>query len=413
MGVMGTLAPAASKQNATKSAFEEEVASIVSELHAALAQIITSLRPPVRRAADLRRLLNLGQKVSWSLYTAAESRDRRALASLLPGRRGMERFLQAASEHGAPAPTIDRMRQAFERFEAAVARHAGSRDAFETMVGELAGGRGGAETGTRGSDQRHKRAAFRALSLLWGQQARVVCGARIMHPSATPARLDSVFLKGMVGLHRTRRTGPLHTTAYRARVVPQTGGAQVPPPQPLDPRETGPDAIGLLHDFCSRPLPEFRLRESGQGYRSHELVVHDLGPSGEVTYFTGEVGRADTVPDGEVAIGKAVDFPFEVFMGDILMHRSLGPPRTPAAAVYAVPVDGSLGFREADRLPLSEAAEYLGEGLYAARTTEVPRYTEMLEYAMGRMGWNPDEFHVFRCRVEYPVLSSRIRVWLK
>ncbi|MEX2218140.1 MAG: hypothetical protein WD749_05215 [Phycisphaerales bacterium] len=406
--------------------FEQEIEGVLGELRPALAAILEGLRPPVMRASELQRLLGLDKKLSWSVYSAATTPDARALASLLPGRRAMERFFAASAQRGVPGAAIDRARAMYRRFEESVATHAGSRDAFETMVSEFGGaereaGRGG---GGGAADLKHKRAAFRATSLLWGRQARVVCGARIMHPSAGPGGaglLDTVFIKGMAGVRRTRRSVPLHTTAYRARTVQPGGPAVVSPPEPLDPRETGPDAIGLLRDFCSRPLPEFRLRVSAQGYRCHELVSEHVGPSGEVTYFTGEAGRADTGVPGsveggggwELSLAKSVDIPIEVFMADVLMHRSVWGKRPPEVRVYATPMDGSLEFRETDLLPLAERAEYLGEGADAARTPLLPRYAEMLRYATDRMGWNVEEFRVFRCRVDYPLLYSRIRVTLR
>lgn len=397
-------------------AFEDEVASVVATLRNALSDVVQGLRPPVRRSTELRRLLDLGQKLSWSLFTATTATDAATFISLMPGRRGMESFLEASALHGAPPESIEAARSAFEHFEDAVSRLAGSRDAFESMVSEL-GNQDENRAGGGADLKKHRRTAFRAMSMLWGRQARVVCGARIVHPSETPGRLDSVFVTGMVGLHRTRRSGPLHMSEYRARKLPASDSVP-PPPQALDPRETGPDAIGLLRDFCSQPLPDFQLRESHQGYRRHELVSSELGPAGEVTYFTGVVGRADVpAPQNGASVDayfvKAVDFPIETFFGDILLHKSLCGDLAPEVGVYALPQDGSMQFRDWDRLPVAEQGEDLGEGLYAAKTPLIPRYPDVLTYALGRVGWKPEDFRVFRLCVEFPVLASRIVMRMK
>jgi hypothetical protein len=385
---------------------------VLQELRPALAGVLEGLQPPAKRPSELRRLLNLDQSLSWSIFNAATAGDARSLASLLPGRRAMERFFAAAEIRGAPSAVIQRARSAFERFEGLVADLAGSRDAFETMVS----GQGGP-----GPDLKHKRAAFRANSLMWGRQARVFCAAKIMHPADTvtdPAMVDGVFIKGMVGLHRTRPSVPLHTMAHHWRTA-NAGEAAIPhAPEPLDPRESGPDSIGLLRDFCSQPLPKFRPRVSRQGYRSHEMVSQGLGPADEVTYFTGESRRAEaaapgSVPGAEVMLFKAVDVPIEMFVGDILMHQSIWGKRPPEVQVFACPLDGATEFREQDLLPLAERAEYLGNGIDAARTPLIPRYAEMLSYAMERMKWKGEDFRVFRCRVEYPVLYTRIRLILR
>ena len=69
-------------------------------------------------------------------------------------------------------------------------------------------------------------------------------------------------------------------------------------------------------------------------------------------------------------------------------------------------------MQDSDLLPLTERAEYLGDGIDAARTPLIPRYADLLSYAMQRTGWRPEDFRVFRCRVDYPVLYTRIRLTL-
>ena len=157
---------------------------------------------------------------------------------------------------------------------------------------------------------------------------------------------------------------------------------------------------------------------SRQGYKSHEMVSNGLGPAGEVTYFTGESRRAESaapgsVPGAEVMLFKTVDIPLETFTGDILIHQSLWGIVPPEVHVFACPLDGSTEFRDADLLPLTEKAEYLGDGIDAARTPLIPRHAEILSYAMDRMGWKPEDFRVFRCSVSYPVLYTRIRLTIR
>lgn len=409
--------------------FEAEADSVLRSLQPALAGIVEHLRPTVMRPADLQKRLDLDNKLSWSIYHAATARDPRAVAAMLPGRRAMQRFFNAAALRGVPAEAIDRASRAFDDFEASVARHAGSRDAFQTMLAEWSGDTsdaGAAFPGSNSADHKHKRACFRAASLLWGRQARVACGIQILHPgSGSDDYLDSVLIRGLVGLRRTRRSVPLHTTAHHWRAAPgpderPSPGASLSPAsptpprrEPLDPRITDPDSMWLLPDFCSRPLPEFRLRITREGYRSHELVSAGVGASAEVTYFTGEGRRGDAQRPRHGSptwFSKAVDMPLEVLIQDIVIHRSLWDTTPPQVHVYAYPLDGSLEFRDADLLPLSESAEYLGQGIDAARTPIVPRYADMLAFAMDRMGWKEDEFRVFRCRVDYPVLYTRVRM---
>lgn len=401
-------------ERAYATGLEDEAEAVLEDVRPAIAEILAQLRPPVLRASDLRRRLNLGQQVSWGLFNAAKTNDPQELVSLLPRRRGMERFLAAAAANGVDAGAIERARRAYARLEESVARLASSRDAFETMIGEL--GMGAMDT--TGADLRHKRAAFRANALLWGKQARTFCAALILHPSQQDGMLDMVHIKGMDGLHRTRRGVTLDMTSRRGLRATPGDPETLARLEPLDPREEGPEAVWLLRDFCSHPLPEFRLCEDRPDYRSYEVISERLGSAGEVTYYTGEVARGiaalpGSVPDSEVSLVKGVNTPLEAYSGDILIHRSVWGTTPPEVRVYAWPMDNSTRASKTSLLPLTERAVYLGDGAYGGRRQPVARYAEMIEYAMERMGWNGDEFRVFRCRVEYPVMYSLIKMTLR
>ena len=52
----------------------------------------------------------------------------------------------------------------------------------------------------------------------------------------------------------------------------------------------------------------------------------------------------------------------------------------------------------------------IGRGAGAVECAEIPRYPQMLKAAMAKVGWDPSMFDVYRCRVEYPVVPSTVRV---
>lgn len=400
-----------SVQNTINSAaFDVEAARVLDELRPALANVIEQLGTPVSRASELRRLLDLDQRLSWSVFNAATATDARTLATLLPGPRAMERFFVAAAAKGAPEMVVGKAREAFDRFQQAVARHARSRETFETMMGEL--GESDEPAGIPDIDVKNRRAAFRGTALQWGRQTRLYMGALMFHPSAQPGLLDKVMIRGLVGLHRTRRGVPLHSFMHYWRFAHKGDPVKSPPFEPLDPRESREDSIGLMPDFCSKPLPDLRgvLREDG--YRACELSSKAIGAASEVAVFLGHIERAATAsgPGTSIALAKVIDIPMQVQIGDVFLHKSIWDERPPEMKVYAWPLHGSTEFCEADLLPQTERAIYLGMGLNAAHTLEIPRYGEILSFAAERMGWNPADFRVFRCKVEYPLLYTRIRM---
>jgi hypothetical protein len=50
----------------------------------------------------------------------------------------------------------------------------------------------------------------------------------------------------------------------------------------------------------------------------------------------------------------------------------------------------------------------LGQGTSVLPTPDVPRYVEMADYVAERVRWDLDQFEVYRCRVEYPVMHSAV-----
>jgi len=374
--------------------------------------MIEGITPPVRRASELQKSLRLDKNLSWSIFTAATARDLNMVASLVPGAKAMSRVFDAAHSRGVSVEAIRGARQAFDSFEATVARHAADRDLFEMMVTDV---NSSGPDACAALEAKHRRAAFRVNGLLWGRQMRTCVGPVIIHPSAAPGLVDRVNISGMIGLQQTRRGVPLHTAVHLQRVR-NPGDPEGPITfEPLDPRESGPNAVGILHDFSSRPLPEFKSVINRDGNVRHELSASGLGAAAEITIHLGRVLRACAVVPGavtgsEITIAKLIDTPTELFIRDVLLHESIWDDRLPEVAVYAHPADSSMEFHDSDRLPLSESVSLLGKGIDAARTPEIPRYADLLEYTFERMGWKPKEFRVFRCRVEYPVLHTRLRV---
>lgn len=398
-------------------AFEVEVREVLPELRAALAGVLEHLNPPVSRATDLRQRLGLDQSLSWNIYNAATASESLTIAPNLPGLRPMQRFLEAASACGVPQETIQSVRLAFDRYEALITRHARSRDAFETMVAELAGAR---DEATAKAELKHKKSMFQSASLLWGRQARTLFNMLIVGPGKRPEMLDGVVVNGMIGLHRTRRSVPLQSFAGYWTYPPGASGPQTPSnTDTLDPRECEPGSIGLLRDFCSQPLPRFDTQYDEDGRAVHKLVSDGLGITSEVSYFTGHVlpefGPVFTKdPDGGVDFKRFVRTPAEASITDMLMHESVWDETPPELQVFAWPLSDSIHvYKDSDLLPVQERAVLLGRGPNAGRTPLVPRYTEMVRYAMDRVGWNPQEFRVFRGHVDYPMLHTRIRMVFK
>jgi hypothetical protein len=390
--------------------FEREVGQILESLRAALAGLIEAITPPVRRASEFQRSMRLDKNLGWSVFTAATTQNLAQVAALIPGQHAMNRVFKAAKNCGVPAHFIEHARAKFASFEDAIRRHAHDREAFEAMVADVAAG--GLDT-SAAMDARHRRVAFRANTLLWGQMARVIATAVIVHPSSRAGLFDSVSISGMVDLRQTRRGFPLQTLVTRRHRPDPGDPSPLPDVEALDPRERHPNAVGLMRDFCSQPTPDASVVLNEDGAVCHHLRARGLGATAAMTFYTGHLVRRSmvrpgSVPGSRLMLEKPILTPAELLIRDVLMHHSVWDDRPPEVKVYASPPDSPHTFRDIDLLPFAESASYLGRGVAVARTPEIPRYGELLNYAIDQLGGNPEEYRVFRCRVPYPVMYSRV-----
>jgi hypothetical protein len=120
-----------------------------------------------------------------------------------------------------------------------------------------------------------------------------------------------------------------------------------------------------------------------------------------------------TTPEGDkLGVVAVVRTPSEVLIHDCLVRRDICPPFSPRVDVMHDISGRTLGelHREHERLPMRESVVYMGRGVDALETEEVPRYPEMIRTAMGKLGWDPNDYDAYRCRVEYPVVPSSVRV---
>lgn len=390
-----------------RSAAEESL----RRLQVSLAGVLGSLSPVdhPRRAADLQRILLVPAKLAWQIHRVANAGKPLAEATNVPGKAAMRRFLDAASKHGASPKWIDEVAAAYQRFDDLIQLHAGSRTAFDSMIDGFVAG---------GSDQIdlvHKRAAFKANSHIWGVQAQtqIACFALKPNPE-NPRRLDTFTIRGLIGLRRLRADAPW--TISTTRLIDDKGNVQKSiGREPLDPRSDRDNPIGLIHAFCSQPVPKFRTIAKGSGYVNFELEGGNVGNLSTVTCMNGFIWRG-VIPryreeNNRVARYSAkVRTPCESLILDVILHESAIQGIHPIVEVYSDHrgSDSESPDRHYDMLAMDERVARLGRGSHVLQSPDAPRYVEMAEYGFERMGWERDEFHTFRCHVRYPVMPSSV-----
>lgn len=409
--------------------FQAAAANVVSRLQADMARLVRALPGRISRAADVQRALKVDAKLGWQVYRTATARSPSEAGSNIPQRVSFDRLLRTARARGVPEDIVTELGVAFDRFEAFVLQHAGERDSFESMIASL-----GSEA-RESLDLRHKKGAFKANAHLRGAQALTQFKTAIVFPSQKPDHNDLVVLRGMVDLLRSNPIVPLVLAQHFMRW--SQGPIEHVKREPLDANAEVGKGVSVLRGFSSDPLPTVRTIGQDSGALETQLMGMGIGRTAATTIVTGEIVRDELSPyapdpenpdddsDPVLTSHAAIGCPVETLVHDVLFHRQVfdlerrlgrtGGQLLPKVFVYDTadpgfqpPEPPRLG--EPHVLAIEERATFLGSGADAAATVDVPRYVELIRFACQRVGIDPADLMVYRCRVEYPLLPSTVAV---
>src|SRR5438874_774622 len=98
--------------------------------------------------------------------------------------------------------------------------------------------------------------------------------------------LDFVAIRALIGLTRIRQDAACVIASLR--VTDNQGVVRKPyAAQPLAGDCGGPEGVGLLDEFCSRPLPQIRVSTTASGVVSTELIGNAVGKQSAVNCLVG------------------------------------------------------------------------------------------------------------------------------
>jgi hypothetical protein len=398
--------------------FEEQATHVLRRLRAAVSAVIQAIpgAHAIQKAADLQRALDIRATLAWQMYRLAYAADPLPEGSTIPGTGAMNRFFEAAVARGVPKTVAETARQAVREFKGVVQAHAGDRSAFDSMISSI-GGKTSAAV-----DLQHKRAAYKANSHIWGVRAKTQLSCMILRPSPSdPERVDMLGVRGLIGLRRLRPNATWEISRSRqsesdGRVLQRHDPKRAIPIDPPGADDT--PGFSLLQGFCSQPLPRFKSVCGPSGFASVELEPTDIGNKAAVTCVFADVFPAFFArycepddPDPVFTSHSMVRTPCEVLVHDVMIAPAvLWEPAEPLVYSDLRTVDPAPGGRERDLLPTSASVVHLGKGPDVLSSPDVPRYVEMVRYALDRAGWDGRQFEVYRCRVEFPVMPSSVMV---
>jgi hypothetical protein len=391
--------------------FADEAVTVMRRLRSALMGLVEAAPGGVLKSRDLQKLLGIDSKLSWQLFKLSGPGDALALAPHVPSASSMRRLLEAAKDRGISKQRVEDIRAAFQSFERLVEIHAGDRTSFHSMARGLC--ESDDDDDTSQTDLQHRRAIFQGFSHYFGLQLQTYVFSVIVKPGSVPGRYDHASIRAKLGLRRLRAD---------ADVIVDT--VLVEPPNDGDPvRQELFDTAAferchaaVLPEFCSRPLPQLETTRGEGGMTFSQLSGDAVGRRGVVDMVFGQAWRNAPLAvsaDGKrlsLSVGVGITAPTALVAVDVLFHRSsIGRP-TPEFAVYSESRRHAHQNRGVVKMPFRERIASLGPAPDAALLREMPRYTELLDYACRKLSWTLAEFDVYRVRVEYPLLDTVLKL---
>jgi len=396
-------APAAPTRGA---ALEIEIARTGEQLLTELSAVLDALPDTPQGPQMLAKRLGVDKVLASRVLKAMRSPDPMSVIHRIPGPEPLRRLLKGIARQGVEPQLIDAAQHAVDHFEHLIRNEIGDRSALDTIISAWV------PEARREFQLRRKQSAFKAMSQLKGAQAQVIQATVILHPSDDGAHLDIAWIQGLIGLHRSRPGAGVKLVTRR--LAPAESDRQ---PVSLDGKPITSHKHVQIPEFCSSPLPELDVEKIGEVVH-YTLADDGFGPRSAVDLAFGEVNYRElrrTVPVGsgrKAHMFAETSTPAKVMQFDVFVHEDVYPNSDPAVRVYDTSFEGIADVnnpaRDIDQLEVVEQAEPLGTGLVRARSSDVPRYTKLLQYAFDSLGWNAGEFRGYRCRIDYPIYGSQV-----
>ncbi len=388
--------------------FEEALDQAFQGVRGALTELLVSVRADATKPQDMARRFRINKNLAWKISKIVTVTDPHAVVTNLPGPAGMNTVLSAFSSGGAPDQQVEAAREAVDRFDRMVEVHVGDRSTLELVLSSKAPDKVPQE-------QLHqtRKMAFQGNSCIWGIQARVRLASFFLAPNADDEELlDTASLGGLIDVRRLRSDA---SVPLLMRFAYNDDGSvrEASRVEPID-ETRGGDALMLMPEFCSSPLPEF-VPIAGDGYTRYQLAPGPIGNGGLNTWVHGEMirGFAPVWADEHNEVGEhaaPVQMPVEWLLADFQVHRSLSWAMSPRAVQFSQIASGPAPGIDGDwdRLPMAERLESIGQGPPVVATPLVPRLPDMVARVYERMGWDARDFCGFRLVVRYPAMPTSV-----
>jgi hypothetical protein len=401
------------------STFPVESGAVLHRLRVSISDLLKTMPRKVHSTRDLQKMLGVNVKLCWQVLKLTTPGDALSLAQYVPNPGPMSKFLNAATTFGVDSEIVSQIRSAYGAFEEQVAIHAGDRTTFESMATGTVSDAEGSDDDLQRAALKLRKSGFQLYSQYMGAQLGVHMTVSIEHPGSVPGRLDGASLRTKLGIRRLRADSNLIVDRFMMSPGEDVDNDRDTfQKKSFDPESGERWGAPVIARFCSNPLPQFKTVKERNGGAFTSIIGDNIGNKGSADLVFGQI-----VPNSAMHIstdGKRIGFgtvvgiatPTAVMIIDQLVHRPTFPEVDYNFSVewqrvqYGPPPEDSV-----PSLPFRERIMKMDGGVKGAATREVPRYVEMVEFMCNRLNWNVNDFDVYRVRVEYPLMYTKL--WAK
>lgn len=397
--------------------FPEELSRIISQLSLALQDMCEQIPGGARKSYNVHNALGIDVKLSWQVYKLAGNSDPFALAPHVPVATSMRRLLEAAANYGIDSQRIDKVQKAYKEFEGLVVRHAKSRAQFDSMANSLAQHD---EEEAQQIDVRYRKTMFQGNSHFCGVQSDAYVGTLMVHPGDEPDRYHLAQLRVKIGMRSLRPN--VRPIIDMSKYGYKQSKENFILPQPFDEAAYEKHSAFIIPEFCTQPFPKLETNITRDGRSWTRLASDAIGLQGSVDLVTGSVWRNSRLfplqPDEAPGFGMtiSVPYPVTVVIGDLLVHRNSLPRLHEQIEMYGHSslCDEVMEIREYESpLLLRERLNRISMPLKNLSIREVPGYLDMLKYSAGKLNYRLEDFDAYRFRIEYPLIDTKILIWMR
>ncbi|MFN0137112.1 MAG: hypothetical protein ACKVS9_13460 [Phycisphaerae bacterium] len=383
-----------------------ETRDALQDVRGTLIELFSSVEANPEAPQDVARKLGINRNLTWKLSRVMTAKTPFNALNFLPGGQGIELALKAFRVAGAPELKVKRVAEAMQKLTDVIETHADDREHLELTLESM------------GLFQRETRPesglelAYRGNSMVWGVHARARVSAAFFAPGNNgPATVDYAQIAALLGFRRLRPSA--RWRLYRMQMHDDKGAALANVPGAIGSRLDGDPPL-IFREFCSPNMPKLDANHGPEGV---EYVLPG-GPVGNTAAFDCVTGyslcglpayRDANNEFASTALSNTM--PVETIIFDLIVHQRVNFPNEPEVAIYGFPHGGGESPAEQrveNRLPVPYSITELAGKPPVVATPLVPRYSEMFQFVMNKMNWNPSEFRGWRVQISHPPMASRL-----